>query len=288
MDLVGRLRGRGRPSRRSGWVRAVPHPGRPAEFGDSRSSAHPTPPSLVEQGCRTNGSPLECSPLDCMAMTASPGRTRPGPSRPSPSTTRWPHRRRRTRRGPAARVLGGLAADQRAPRHDAALGDALDDRGDSFGNDATRGDVVGHEQGSAPRPPGRPRPSRPGRPRWCRGRPSPGRSPPWCRHRRSRWTGWSLVRRQRGGVEEPAKPPNRRSSRAAERVRSSPSSGRSPCRRPRWRPGTGVGMFIVEPLLGWVLCSSGSGVVEDRQGLAERRAGQAHLEQVLAEQALVG
>ena len=43
-------------------------------------------------------------------------------------------------------VLGGLAADQRAARGDAGLGDALDDGGDALGYDAPGRDVVGHEQ----------------------------------------------------------------------------------------------------------------------------------------------
>ena len=49
-------------------------------------------------------------------------------------------------RAEQARVLGGLAADQRAAGEHAALGDALDDRGDPLGHDLAAGDVVGHEQ----------------------------------------------------------------------------------------------------------------------------------------------
>ena len=45
-----------------------------------------------------------------------------------------------------ARVLGGLATDQRAAGLDARLGDALDDRRDPLGDDPAGGDVVGEEQ----------------------------------------------------------------------------------------------------------------------------------------------
>src|SRR5690606_31776119 len=45
-----------------------------------------------------------------------------------------------------ARVLGGLAADQRAAGQHTALGDALDDGGDPLGVDLADADVVGHEQ----------------------------------------------------------------------------------------------------------------------------------------------
>lgn len=48
------------------------------------------------------------------------------------------------------RVLGGLAADQRAPGEDAALGDALDDGGDPLGVDLADADVVGHEERLGP------------------------------------------------------------------------------------------------------------------------------------------
>jgi hypothetical protein len=47
-------------------------------------------------------------------------------------------------------VLGGLAADQRAARGDAGLGDALDDGGDALGYDAPGRDVVGQEQRLGP------------------------------------------------------------------------------------------------------------------------------------------
>ena len=43
------------------------------------------------------------------------------------------------------RVLGGLAADERAAGLDAGLGDAPDDRRDPLGYDAAGGDVVGEE-----------------------------------------------------------------------------------------------------------------------------------------------
>ncbi len=44
------------------------------------------------------------------------------------------------------RVLGGLAAHERAAGGDARLGDALDDRRDPLGYDAAGGDVVGQEE----------------------------------------------------------------------------------------------------------------------------------------------
>ncbi len=49
-----------------------------------------------------------------------------------------------------AGVLGGLAAHQGAAGGHAGLGDALDDRRDPFGYDATGGDVVGQEQRLGP------------------------------------------------------------------------------------------------------------------------------------------
>ena len=45
-----------------------------------------------------------------------------------------------------ARVLRGLAAEQRRAGLGAGLGDALDDVGDALGDDLAAGDVVGHEQ----------------------------------------------------------------------------------------------------------------------------------------------
>jgi hypothetical protein len=45
-----------------------------------------------------------------------------------------------------ARVLGGLAADERRAGRAARLGDTAHDVGDALGVDLARGDVVGHEQ----------------------------------------------------------------------------------------------------------------------------------------------
>ena len=230
---------------------------------------------------------MECSPQASIAITTSPGRTRAGPSSWSASTTpvvapATSYSSGASRPG----VLGGLAADQRAAGLGAALGDALDDRGDPLGHDPAGGDVVGHEQrlGAADDEVVDDHADQVEADRVVHvhrlgdrdlGADTVGRG----RQQRAGVAG------QRGGVEEPgeaAEPTDHLG--AAWPSRSSPSSARWRCRRPRCRrrPRRRRWSRSRRGLL------AGSRVVEDGQRLAQGRRAQARLEQVLAEQALVG
>ena len=194
-----------------------------------------------------------------------------------------------------AGVLGGLAADERAAGDDAGLGDALDDGRDPLGDDAAAGDVVGHEErlGAAhdevvddhadeveadrvvhvhqlrDRDLGADAVGRGGQQR-------------------------PLVAGQRRGVEEPGEateaadhlgaaglldPPLHQVDRAVGRLDRDPGRGVG--------PGSGRGGLVGHAGL-LVAYDGGSGVVEDRECAAHRGRLQRGLEQVLAEQALVG
>ena len=136
------------------------------------------------------------------------------------------------------RVLGGLAADQRAAGLDAGLGDALDDGRDPLGYDAAGGDVVGHEEGLGAADDqvvddhaDQVEPDRVvdvhGLGDGDLGADAVGGGGEQR----------AFVAGQHRGVEESGEAADaRRSPRAAAPCPPSPSSARSPCRRPRSRP----------------------------------------------------
>ena len=156
------------------------------------------------------------------ATSTSPGRTRSGPQhRVGLDDPDAGGRQVVAAVRHQARVLGGLAAQQRAAGLPAAVGDARDDRRDLLRARACRRRCS--PAGTAARPrtrPGRRRPWRPGRARSCRACPRPARPRPWCRRRRSR----------RPAPARGSGPAAARTARRSRRCRRAPRAGR-PSRR---------------------------------------------------------
>ena len=134
----------GSRARRSGSARAAPRPA----SGRARRPRGPAPSRPgVSSTWRTSEYPLECSPLERHRDHHVAGADPVGAEQPVGLDDAGAGAGHVVLVRPQQpRVLGGLAADQRAAGQHAALGDALDDRRDPLRHDLAAGDVVGHEQ----------------------------------------------------------------------------------------------------------------------------------------------